>query len=52
MKMQILLLWKFLLLIDTWWNVNANPRILPFCIVCVLIDTWWNVNTFLNIIFF
>ena len=22
MKMPILRLWKFLLLIDTWWNVN------------------------------
>ena len=33
-----------LVLIDTWWNVNLFPALLPLASVLVLIDTWWNVN--------
>ena len=34
----------FIVLIDTWWNVNfkAVEAMLPN--FSVLIDTWWNVN--------
>ena len=35
---------NFLVLIDTWWNVNS---VYPYCNKyrpLVLIDTWWNVN--------
>ena len=31
-------------LIDTWWNVNKNQRLIRFVCFRVLIDTWWNVN--------
>ena len=33
-------------LIDTWWNVNADKSPLAMASVTVLIDTWWNVNKF------
>ena len=35
----------FLVLIDTWWNVNILSYFA--CVISrhVLIDTWWNVNT-------
>ena len=33
-----------LVLIDTWWNVNALCRYQIRQIRSVLIDTWWNVN--------
>ena len=33
-----------LVLIDTWWNVNAFRRHEYIYHVIVLIDTWWNVN--------
>ena len=33
-------------LIDTWWNVNANPCLTVKSVTSVLIDTWWNVNQF------
>ena len=32
-------------LIDTWWNVNANALRFFGYNDRVLIDTWWNVNT-------
>ena len=36
--------YKTLVLIDTWWNVNfVNSLIFPVN-QSVLIDTWWNVN--------
>ena len=36
---------RFLVLIDTWWNVNqGNTNSSPRSFF-VLIDTWWNVNT-------
>ena len=31
-------------LIDTWWNVNADRRKQKIKRNIVLIDTWWNVN--------
>ena len=31
-------------LIDTWWNVNTDQRIIFKGLDHVLIDTWWNVN--------
>ena len=31
-------------LIDTWWNVNAEPKGFRAWADKVLIDTWWNVN--------
>ena len=31
-------------LIDTWWNVNADSSSLRVKDKVVLIDTWWNVN--------
>ena len=31
-------------LIDTWWNVNVDHRMLAVHSLLVLIDTWWNVN--------
>ena len=33
-----------LVLIDTWWNVNAVNAIPSNISLLVLIDTWWNVN--------
>ena len=33
-----------LVLIDTWWNVNAIASITVVTTLMVLIDTWWNVN--------
>ena len=35
---------KIRVLIDTWWNVNADKSPLAMASVTVLIDTWWNVN--------
>ena len=32
-------------LIDTWWNVNAERRSMYPRTFAVLIDTWWNVNS-------
>ena len=34
-------------LIDTWWNVNAEKLNKALHISPVLIDTWWNVNVIL-----
>ena len=31
-------------LIDTWWNVNASYPAHSAHDTLVLIDTWWNVN--------
>ena len=31
-------------LIDTWWNVNAEDCHTLILTDTVLIDTWWNVN--------
>ena len=31
-------------LIDTWWNVNAKYYTFDIDKPLVLIDTWWNVN--------
>ena len=33
-----------MVLIDTWWNVNAIVTCKSFLSETVLIDTWWNVN--------
>ena len=35
---------KFLVLIDTWWNVNEWYNVYKANYFIVLIDTWWNVN--------
>ena len=35
-----------LVLIDTWWNVNADDVSFVIRKEGVLIDTWWNVNSF------
>ena len=34
----------FVVLIDTWWNVNSTVNTPRRFNLCVLIDTWWNVN--------
>ena len=34
----------FLVLIDTWWNVNMVLMDWQKALIEVLIDTWWNVN--------
>ena len=34
----------YLVLIDTWWNVNTLPFANCDNVWYVLIDTWWNVN--------
>ena len=34
-----------MVLIDTWWNVNANATEILEENITVLIDTWWNVNS-------
>ena len=34
----------YLVLIDTWWNVNSIAFTFAFLKPKVLIDTWWNVN--------
>ena len=34
----------YLVLIDTWWNVNTFKIYNSSVVVSVLIDTWWNVN--------
>ena len=34
----------FVVLIDTWWNVNYIHRSAYQRAPRVLIDTWWNVN--------
>ena len=34
----------FLVLIDTWWNVNVFLLSFVTPAIVVLIDTWWNVN--------
>ena len=34
----------FLVLIDTWWNVNREDCHTLILTDTVLIDTWWNVN--------
>ena len=34
----------FLVLIDTWWNVNTSKPARYYTFDIVLIDTWWNVN--------
>ena len=34
----------YLVLIDTWWNVNYFGRVDVITAYRVLIDTWWNVN--------
>ena len=36
---------EILVLIDTWWNVNAEYIVVGQSVIKVLIDTWWNVNT-------
>ena len=33
-----------IVLIDTWWNVNATGTDSNKNLSAVLIDTWWNVN--------
>ena len=33
-----------IVLIDTWWNVNAEDCHTLILTDTVLIDTWWNVN--------
>ena len=33
-----------MVLIDTWWNVNAPTTGTAKKTARVLIDTWWNVN--------
>ena len=33
-----------MVLIDTWWNVNADLKYTGVKSEKVLIDTWWNVN--------
>ena len=35
----------YLVLIDTWWNVNTDKSEFYRGRLLVLIDTWWNVNT-------
>ena len=35
---------RFIVLIDTWWNVNNITLSFTWIAVTVLIDTWWNVN--------
>ena len=37
---------EFLVLIDTWWNVNLMVFLIYKMNEEVLIDTWWNVNIF------
>ena len=39
----------FIVLIDTWWNVNMRLLRSPTLLLLVLIDTWWNVNTFISL---
>ena len=34
----------FIVLIDTWWNVNVTCGKNSPLMETVLIDTWWNVN--------
>ena len=34
----------FVVLIDTWWNVNDSVISYNGISETVLIDTWWNVN--------
>ena len=34
----------YLVLIDTWWNVNHYEHEIIYSQYVVLIDTWWNVN--------
>ena len=34
----------YLVLIDTWWNVNKLIKAIVAVWEAVLIDTWWNVN--------
>ena len=34
----------YIVLIDTWWNVNSSSVFQNFYAGEVLIDTWWNVN--------
>ena len=34
----------FIVLIDTWWNVNVEVSGIVASVSLVLIDTWWNVN--------
>ena len=41
-----------IVLIDTWWNVNAVAKNLDFIRHFVLIDTWWNVNFILAVLNF
>ena len=40
--------YHFLVLIDTWWNVNEWLTAYNEHSASVLIDTWWNVNQFTN----
>ena len=35
---------RLIVLIDTWWNVNATEVWKATPGDAVLIDTWWNVN--------
>ena len=39
----------YLVLIDTWWNVNTFKIYNSSVVVSVLIDTWWNVNEILSV---
>ena len=41
----------FLVLIDTWWNVNVLQYRFVQITLSVLIDTWWNVNENVNLAF-
>ena len=34
----------YIVLIDTWWNVNNGLCLTMNIQLVVLIDTWWNVN--------
>ena len=34
----------YIVLIDTWWNVNVASAEAGEDAALVLIDTWWNVN--------
>ena len=39
---------SYVVLIDTWWNVNSVWELIVKWNNIVLIDTWWNVNQFNN----
>ena len=37
---------RWVVLIDTWWNVNMKSLTEKQYFLIVLIDTWWNVNAY------